>query len=95
MSRTGETLLDVNISEESLKKKKKLGESRRPTNLPFFDIRTLATATDNFSATNKLGEGGFGSVFKVITLKQREGFKNYNNSFYFTRAHQWLHLSTF
>ncbi|KAF3451610.1 hypothetical protein FNV43_RR07705 [Rhamnella rubrinervis] len=63
VSRTRETLLDANISEES-PNKKKLGESRRQTDLPFFDIRTLITATDNFSATNKLGEGGFGSVFK-------------------------------
>ena len=26
---------------------------------------TIATATDNFSSDNKLGEGGFGSVYKV------------------------------
>ncbi|KAJ6364032.1 hypothetical protein OIU76_029051 [Salix suchowensis] len=30
-----------------------------------FDLSTLETATDNFSAANKLGEGGFGEVYKV------------------------------
>ena len=34
--------------------------------LPFFDLNTIAAATDNFSIDNKLGEGGFGSVYKVI-----------------------------
>ena len=30
-----------------------------------FDFSTLEAATNNFSADNKLGEGGFGGVFKV------------------------------
>lgn len=30
---------------------------------PFFDFYTIAEATNNFS--HKLGEGGFGSVYKV------------------------------
>jgi hypothetical protein len=33
--------------------------------LPIFDLTAIANATDNFSSTNKLGEGGFGSVYKV------------------------------
>ncbi|XP_055809389.1 G-type lectin S-receptor-like serine/threonine-protein kinase At4g27290 isoform X2 [Solanum dulcamara] len=32
--------------------------------LPFFDLATVARATDNFSVNNKLGEGGFGPVYK-------------------------------
>lgn len=29
-----------------------------------FDLKTIALATDHFSESNKLGEGGFGSVYK-------------------------------
>lgn len=35
------------------------------SDLPCFDLSTIAAATDNFSDANKLGEGGFGSVYKV------------------------------
>lgn len=30
-----------------------------------FDLSTLQEATENFSEKNKLGEGGFGTVYKV------------------------------
>nr|GLL18308.1 uncharacterized protein LOC109149192 [Ipomoea trifida] len=33
--------------------------------LPVFHLRTIARATNNFSADNKLGEGGFGPVYKI------------------------------
>ena len=33
--------------------------------LPIFDLTTISNATDNFASSNKLGEGGFGSVYKV------------------------------
>lgn len=36
--------------------------------LPLFDFDTIATATDNFSDDNKLGEGGFGCVYMVNRL---------------------------
>ncbi|XP_074590008.1 LOW QUALITY PROTEIN: uncharacterized protein LOC141845906 [Curcuma longa] len=32
--------------------------------LPLFDLRTIAEATGNFCIDNKLGEGGFGPVYK-------------------------------
>lgn len=32
--------------------------------LPLFDLDTIANATRNFAADNKLGEGGFGPVYK-------------------------------
>ncbi|KAJ8761883.1 hypothetical protein K2173_005594 [Erythroxylum novogranatense] len=49
-----------------------LNESRRPSDLPLFDLSTIAEATNNFSLTNKLGEGGFGSVYKGILTGGRE-----------------------
>lgn len=42
-----------------------LEESKRHPELQFFDLNTLIAATDNFSDVNKLGEGGFGCVYKV------------------------------
>lgn len=33
--------------------------------IPIFDLSTIANATDNFSVDNKLGQGGFGPVYKV------------------------------
>ena len=33
--------------------------------LPHFDIALIATATNNFSFSNLIGEGGFGLVYKV------------------------------
>uniref|UniRef100_K7LUW1 Receptor-like serine/threonine-protein kinase n=1 Tax=Glycine max TaxID=3847 RepID=K7LUW1_SOYBN len=34
--------------------------------LPTFDLSVLANATENFSSKHKLGEGGFGPVYKII-----------------------------
>lgn len=31
-----------------------------------FDFDIVRPATDNFSVDNKLGEGGFGAVYKVL-----------------------------
>lgn len=33
--------------------------------LPLFEFEKLATATNNFHDSNKLGQGGFGPVYKV------------------------------
>lgn len=33
--------------------------------LPLLKFEELATATTNFSLSNKLGQGGFGPVYKV------------------------------
>ena len=38
---------------------------RENLELPFFNLATIATTTNNFSSNNKLGEGGFGPVYKV------------------------------
>ena len=36
--------------------------------LPLFDLATIATATNNFSNSKRIGAGGFGSVYKVICI---------------------------
>ncbi|EPS70219.1 hypothetical protein M569_04543, partial [Genlisea aurea] len=40
--------------------------------LPIFDYATLLEATDEFSDSNKLGKGGFGSVYKGKLMDGRE-----------------------
>nr|XP_023920000.1 G-type lectin S-receptor-like serine/threonine-protein kinase At1g11410 isoform X1 [Quercus suber] len=39
---------------------------RRDSNFPVFDLKTIIAATDNFSVANRLGKGGFGSVYKGL-----------------------------
>ncbi|KAK6264839.1 hypothetical protein SCA6_020273 [Theobroma cacao] len=36
--------------------------------LPIFDLNSILIATDNFSLDNKLGQGGFGPVYKAWQL---------------------------
>nr|POE55594.1 g-type lectin s-receptor-like serine/threonine-protein kinase rks1 [Quercus suber] len=43
-----------------------LDGTRRNSNLPLFDLRTIIAATDNFSIANKLSQGGFGPVYKGL-----------------------------
>lgn len=40
-------------------------ENQQDFELPLFNLSTMIEATDNFSDDNKLGEGGFGPVYKV------------------------------
>ncbi|XP_024159948.1 G-type lectin S-receptor-like serine/threonine-protein kinase SD1-29 isoform X2 [Rosa chinensis] len=43
-----------------------------PSELLIYDFDTLLTATDNFSVTNKLGQGGFGPVYKGMLQDGKE-----------------------
>ncbi|KAF8026052.1 hypothetical protein BT93_F2768 [Corymbia citriodora subsp. variegata] len=40
--------------------------------LPLFDMSTIAIATNYFSTNNKLGEGGFGPVYKGVLMGGQE-----------------------
>ncbi|XP_052289567.1 G-type lectin S-receptor-like serine/threonine-protein kinase At4g27290 isoform X8 [Citrus sinensis] len=40
--------------------------------LPLFELATIANATNNFSINNKLGEGGFGPVYKGTLVDGQE-----------------------
>jgi hypothetical protein len=50
-------------TENNMKKKEK-----KDVELPLFSYMSVSATTDNFSAVNKLGEGGFGPVYKVRHL---------------------------
>lgn len=44
----------------------KHGGTSRTEELELYDLDTVKAATNYFSNQNKLGEGGFGLVYKVI-----------------------------
>ncbi|KAJ1375462.1 Tyrosine-protein kinase, catalytic domain [Sesbania bispinosa] len=47
-------------------------QSNTHPNLPFFNFKTIMAATRNFSHENKLGQGGFGSVYKGCLVNGQE-----------------------
>ena len=50
-------------SETQIARLKKI---RQQEELLLFDFRKIATATNNFDEANKVGEGGFGPIYKVL-----------------------------
>lgn len=40
---------------------------RKEVKLPLFSLVSVSAATNNFSDTKKLGEGGFGPVYKACS----------------------------
>ncbi|KAI8557709.1 hypothetical protein RHMOL_Rhmol04G0030800 [Rhododendron molle] len=62
-------LFDIGTSTEAANcKLNEAGKSRtckkKDVDLPLFSFASVSAATDNFSEANKLGEGGFGPVYK-------------------------------
>ncbi|CAL5410926.1 unnamed protein product [Camellia sinensis] len=51
---------NIDVQHQNLQARDNLNSQ----NFPFFDLPTLSAATDNFSDSNKLGQGGFGPVYK-------------------------------
>ncbi|XVF04051.1 hypothetical protein REPUB_Repub05bG0047700 [Reevesia pubescens] len=55
------------------KKLRKTGEhEKEDLELPVIDFATIAKATNNFSSNNKLGQGGFGPVYKGTLIDGQE-----------------------
>uniref|UniRef100_A0A6N2LYL6 Receptor-like serine/threonine-protein kinase n=2 Tax=Salix TaxID=40685 RepID=A0A6N2LYL6_SALVM len=65
----------------NLRKKRHREARQEDMELPVFDMSTLAHATDTFSDSNKLGEGGFGPVYKgILTGGQQIAVKRLSKS---------------
>ncbi|EYU36706.1 hypothetical protein MIMGU_mgv1a001937mg [Erythranthe guttata] len=74
------------------------------SDLPFFDLSVILKATDQFSNSNKLGEGGFGPVYKGIleggqeiavkrlSGESRQGLDELKNEFIFIAKLQHRNL---
>lgn len=60
LSKSREYSTDASGSADLVKE----GSQVNGSDLPMFNFNCLAAATDNFSEENKLGEGGFGLVYK-------------------------------
>ena len=43
-------------------------DDKNGIDVPFFNLKSILVATDYFSDTKKLGQGGFGPVYKVLTF---------------------------
>nr|GLL34808.1 uncharacterized protein LOC109155677 [Ipomoea trifida] len=41
-------------------------DDKKAIDIPFFSLETILAATEDFSDANKLGQGGFGPVYKVV-----------------------------
>lgn len=62
----GEKSQDFLLNEVVISSKREYSaEKSDDLELPLFDFDTLVTATNNFSNENKLGQGGFGCVYKA------------------------------
>lgn len=55
------------IASDSFKDASNLeSNGRKGSDLMVFSFATIVTATNDFASENKLGEGGFGPVYKVL-----------------------------
>ena len=69
------------LLSEKMKNKGMIDQSidgqREDLELPFYSLAIIAIATNKFSSNYKLGEGGFGLVYKVTLIDQ---FASYSTS---------------
>ena len=57
--------MSMKVNKDSEIVDKSIKVRRKEVKLPLFSFASVSAATNNFSDTNKLGEGGFGPVYKA------------------------------
>ncbi|KAL5061622.1 hypothetical protein RYX36_023359 [Vicia faba] len=84
-------ILALYIYREKMKYKGNNEGEHDDLDLPFFDLATILEATDYFSNANKLGEGGYGPVYKgklqdgqeiavkKLSKRSTQGMKEFKN----------------
>ncbi|GMP50392.1 hypothetical protein CsSME_00017024 [Camellia sinensis var. sinensis] len=75
MRRSGSLFNSQNVSDtstESVGRSQFLSLSQRSSNLKLFTYSELKMATKNFNHTVKLGEGGFGCVYKGVVKRSED-----------------------
>ena len=71
------------------------GQKEEDLELPFLDLSTIASANNNFAINKKLGEGGFGPVYKVnLWCACTKTMTNDRALFYFVYVSNFSNLST-
>ncbi|KAG7999037.1 hypothetical protein I3843_01G285900 [Carya illinoinensis] len=72
-----------------------VGDHDKSGEMQYFNLNTIQTATNNFSDSNKLGEGGFGPVYKGklidgkeiavkrLSIRSRQGIEEFKNEVMF------------
>ncbi|KAJ4880817.1 cysteine-rich RLK (RECEPTOR-like protein kinase) 18 [Raphanus sativus] len=65
-------LILITLGVVIFKKRKQKQEIEIPTESIQFDLNTIEAATNNFFERNKLGEGGFGEVYKGMLMNGTE-----------------------
>ena len=64
-------LLNIGEAHKKFRSENMLGDNLnqlKVQELPLFDFEKLMNATNNFHQSNKLGQGGFGPVYRVMVV---------------------------